>query len=277
MAILSIQSTVAWGHVGNAAAVFALQRLGHEVWPVHTVQLSNHTGHADWGGGALGADHVRSVLAGLERRPGFANLDAVLTGYIGNAELAAVVTETVDRVKSVRPDALYCCDPVMGNAVRGLYVTEETADAVANTLVPRADIVTPNGFELARLAAGPVVTTAETLAACRRLAARGPRTVVATSLDTAAGLGALACAPAGAWLVETPRLPVAGNGAGDVMTALLLGHLLHGATLADAVSRAVSSTFSMLEAGAPGDIALIAAQDEIAAPRHVFFALLHEP
>ena len=272
MAVLSIQSSVAAGHVGNSAAVFALQRLGREVWPVHTVQLSAHTAHGTPGGGALGAEHVRDVLAGLERHPGFANVDAVLTGYLGDPEVAAAAAETVDRVKAARPDALYCCDPVMGNAARGLYVAPETADAIAADLLPRADIATPNVFELARLASAPAATVDEARAACPRLAARGPATVVATSLATGVGTGALAWRADGAWIVETPRLPAPGNGAGDVMAALLLGHLLGGAALDEAVARAVSSTFGLLEAGGRGEIALVAAQHELAAPRRRFAA-----
>lgn len=270
MAVLSIQSTVAHGHVGNAAAVFALQRLGVDVWPVHTVQLSNHTAHAAWGGGALGAGHVRDVLRGIEETTGFAGLDAVLTGYVGSAGLAAVIAETVDRVRARRPAALYCCDPVMGNAARGLYVAEDTAAAIASELVPRADMATPNAFELSRLADRPVADAAEALAAADALAGRGPPTVVVTSLAAGVGLGVLARDEGGAWLVETPRLAAAAHGAGDTLTALLLGRTLRGAALPDALSDAVSSTFALLRAGAPGEPALIDAQDAIAAPPRRF-------
>ena len=270
MAVLSIQSSVARGHVGNSAAVFALQRLGVEVWPVHTAQLSGHTGRPGQGGGALGAAHVRAVLEGLGKQTGFAGVDAVLTGYLGSAELAAAAAEAVDRVKAARPDALYVCDPVMGNAARGLFVSGEAAAAVAELLAPRADIVTPNAFELSRLAGRPVATVAEGRDACRRLSERGPPTVVATSAPTAAGTGALACRGSEAWLVETPLLPVAGNGAGDTMTAILLGRLLGGAALADAVSHAVSVTFELLEAGDGDGTAPVAAQERIAAPKRVF-------
>ena len=271
MAVLSIQSSVARGHVGNSAAAFALQRMGVEVWPVHSVQLSGHTGREGWGGGALGVDHVRAVLEGIERQTRFAGVDAVLTGYLGSAELAAVAAEAVDKVKAARPNALYACDPVTENA-RGLFVSEEAAAAVAGTLLPRADIATPNVFELSRLASRPVETAEEARAACRALAERGPRTVVATSMPAAAGTGVLACRGGEAWLVETPILPVAGNGAGDTMTAILLGRLLGGATLADAVSHAVSATYELLEAGDGDGVALVAAQDRIAAPKRRFAA-----
>ena len=270
MAILSIQSSVARGYVGNAAAVFVLQRMGLEVWPVHAVQLSGHTARPGVGGGALGAAHVRDVLAGIERQTGFAGVEAVLTGYIGDAEVAAAAAEAVDRVKAARPGAVYCCDPVMGNAARGLYVAGDTADAIAARLLPRADIATPNAFELARLTAPPAATAAEARDACRRLSECGPRIAVATSLAAAAGIGVLACEGEGAWLVETPRLPTAGNGAGDVLTALLLGHLLRGAAPAEALERAVSTVFALLEAGDGDGVALVAAQRFIADPPRRF-------
>lgn len=270
MAVLSIQSTVAFGHVGNSAAAFALQRLGREVRAVHTAQLSNHTGLPARGGGPLGAAHLRAVFDGLERSAGFAGLDAALTGYIGDADSVAAAARAIDRARSARPGLVHCCDPVMGNARRGLYVPEETAEAVAKLLVPRADIATPNAFELARLAGRPAAAPAEALDACRALSERGPRTVVATSLETAAGTGALARSPDGAWLVETPRLPAAGNGAGDVMTALLLDRLLAGAPLARALSRAVSATWGLLEAAGGGEIPLVAAQERLADPPREF-------
>lgn len=266
MAVLSIQSSVALDPVGNGAAVFALQRAGHEVWAVHTVQLSNHTAYPDWGGGAFPPEHVRSVLEGVERRTGFQGLDAILTGYIGSPELAAIVAETVDRAKAARPEALYFCDPVMGNRKRGLYVAEETAGAIADMLVPRADILAPNAFELARLTGLPADAPEAALPAARRLAARNGATVAVTSLDAAGALGILALAGDTAWLAQTPRLPVPGNGAGDLFAALLLGRLLLADSLDKALGRAVSATFAILEAGDRGRAALIAARDCIGRP-----------
>ncbi len=270
MAVLSIQSSVALGHVGNSTAVFALQRLGIEVWPVHTVQLSNHTAHPDWGGGALGAAHISDVLEGVHRRTGSVGVDAVLTGYVGSVDLVPVIVRAVKRVKAASPAALYCCDPVMGNARRGLYVAEDVADAIACHLVPLADIVTPNAFELARLADRPAATTVQAGRACTHLQADGPDMVVVTSLDTPEGVGVLASNSDDCWLVKTPRLPVSGNGAGDTLAALLLGHLLRGTTLAEATSRAVSSTYALLAAGTADSIALISKQNEIASPQRLF-------
>ncbi len=255
MPVISIQSHVALGHIGNSAAVFALQRLGIEVWPLHTVQLSNHTGFADWGGGAFDVAHVADVLAGLERRGAFARADAILSGYMGTPELVDVVADAVARAKAANPALLYCCDPVIGNAGKGLFVAEPVAAAIRERLLPLADLATPNAFELRWL------TGAEDPA---RL---GPPRVAVTSLATAAGTGAMLLAGDDAWLVETPRLDVPGDGAGDTFCALLLGHLLRGAAPKDALSLAISSVHALLR---QDGLALVAAQDEIVSPSRVF-------
>ena len=119
MKILSIQSHVSYGHVGNSAAVFPLQRRGHEVWPVLTVNYSNHTGYGDWGGPIIAPEDVRAVIDGIDRREALARVDAVLSGYQGGAGIADVIIDTVKRVKALNPDAVYACDPVMGNAKSG--------------------------------------------------------------------------------------------------------------------------------------------------------------
>jgi len=213
---------------------------------------------------------VSDVLEGVHRRTGFAGVEAVLTGYIGSLELVPVIARTVDLVKAASPDALYCCDPVMGNARRGLYVAENVADAIRHHLVPRADIVTPNTFELARLVDRPTATATQAHHACAHLQASGPNIVVVTSLDAHDGIGVLASNSDDCWLVETPRLPVSGNGAGDTLAALLLGHLVRGAALPDAISCAVSSAYALLAAGSADTIALISNQNEIASPQRLF-------
>ena len=266
MAILTIQSAVAVGHVGNSAATFAIQRLGVEAWPVDTVQLSNHTGHADWGGGTLGVRHVEDVLAGVERRGGFANADAVLSGYVGSAELAAVIGAAVDRLKAVNAGALYLCDPVIGNDRAGVFVDADVARAVADVLVPRADLLTPNRFELAQL----VGRTLDDAAAVTDAARDFDATVVVTSVPCAAGIGVLVKDGEEVWLIETPRLDGPANGAGDAFAAMLLARLVRGETLIDAATQACASVFAVLRASAGGELALVTAQDEIVTPRRTF-------
>ena len=269
MIVLSIQSHIACDAVGNSAAVFPLQRLGIEVWPVHTVQLSAHAGRAERGGGALATAHVAEVLAGIGRGGGLARVDAILTGYMGAPALVAAVAETVVRAKAANPTLLFCCDPVLGNSGKGLFVPKAVAAAIRDRLLPLADLATPNAFELSWLTGARTATPQQALAAARRL---GPRRVAVTSLATPAGTGALLGDQDGAWLVETPRLAVPGDGAGDLFAALLLAHLLRGAPSPEALALAVSSVHALLAAGGDAGPALVAAQNEIVSPSRRFEA-----
>jgi len=272
MPIISIQSSVAYGHVGNSAAVFAMQRLGAEVWPVHTVQLSNHTGYPDWGGGALGAAHVAEVLAGVERRGGFTHAAGLLSGYAGNPDLVAVIADAVGRLKTANPKALFCCDPVLGNDVKGLFVAEEVAVAIKEKLLCRADIATPNRFELAWLTGATIDTVDQARTAADQLAAHGPAAVVVSSLPTNAGIGVLVRDNNDTWLIETPHLDVVANGAGDCFTAMMLARLVGGAPIAEAAAKAVSSIFGLLSRSDGGELPIVTAQDEIVAPGREFVA-----
>jgi pyridoxine kinase len=275
--ILSIQSSVAYGHVGNSAAVFPLQRLGHEVWPVITVHFSNHTGYGAWRGPLLAADDVREVIAGIEDRGVLGEADAVLSGYQGDPAVGAIILDTVAKVKELNPDAVYCCDPVMGDVGRGMFVRPGIPEFMRDTVVPRADILTPNHFELDYLAGRSTTTLAEVLDAVDDVRARGPRDVLVTSVlhgDVPEGrLDVVAVSDEGAWAVETPLLPIAPNGCGDVTAALYLAHLRTTGSAADALARTTSSVFAVLEAtiaAGTREIQLVAAQDAIAEPPMTF-------
>ncbi|WP_127819665.1 pyridoxal kinase, partial [Microbacterium sp. CPCC 204701] len=148
MKILSIQSAVAYGHVGNSAAVFPLQRIGVEVLPVYTVNFSNHTGYGAWRGPLISPDDVREVIAGIEERGVFPQIDVVLSGYQGGEGIADVILDAVARVKAANPDSVYACDPVMGNAKSGCFVAPAIPVLLRDRVVPAADIITPNQFEL---------------------------------------------------------------------------------------------------------------------------------
>ena len=182
MTILSIQSHVTYGHVGNSAAVFPLQRAGHEVWPVHTVNFSNHTGYGDWGGPMIPASDVTSIIDGIEKRGAFPQIDAILSGYQGGADIADAIVETVRRIKAANPKALYACDPVMGNAKSGCFVSDEIPPLLRDRVVPVADIITPNQFELGYLTDSEVGTLDQTLAAVKKAQEIGPKTVLVTSV-----------------------------------------------------------------------------------------------
>lgn len=274
MKILSLQSAVAHGHVGNSAAVFPLQRLGFEVCAVDTVRLSNHPGYGQWGGGGVPPDQVRAVMDGLARLGVLATCAGVLSGYLGDAAMGPVLLDAVARVRAGNPDALFVCDPVMGDE-NGLYVSDGIPQFMAGAALAAADVVTPNRFELEVLSGRTIGDPAAAAAAARALLARGPRLVVVTSLGEGRSIGCLAVSADGAWAVRTPRLPFAPpvSGTGDILSALLLAHLLRGEAAPEALSLAVSSLYGVLDrtlALGRREPALVAAQDEIVLPSHLF-------
>ena len=281
MRVLSIQSSVAYGHVGNSAAVFPLQRLGHEVWPVLTVHFSNHTGYGAWRGPLLDPADVAEVIAGIDDRGALGTADAVLSGYQGDPAVGAVVLDTVARVKELNPGAAYCCDPVMGDVGRGMFVRPGIPEFMRDTVVPAADVITPNHFELDFLAGAEdgTRTLADVLAAVEVVRARGPRHVLVTSVlhdQVPEGhLEVLAVSDEGAWAVTTPLLPIQPNGCGDVTAALYLAHLHETGSSASALERTTGTVFAILEATlASGhrEIRLVDAQDAIAHPPATFQA-----
>jgi len=277
MNLISIQSHVAYGHVGNSAAVFALQRLGCEVWPVHTVQLSNHTGYGAWKGEVFAAARIGEIVDGIADRGVLSGCDGVLSGYLGTVETGEAILAAVAKVKAANADASYCCDPVIGNRARGAFVRPGIAEFMRERAVPAAQIVTPNHFELDRLAGRDTGSLAEILCAVDDVHACGPRAVLVTSVrsdETPDGsLDVVASDPGGRHLVRTPRLATPANGAGDLIAALFFFHYLRSGSAANALADATSSVFGLLrrtrDAGT-SEIALIAAQDELVAPSERF-------
>ncbi|GAA0215077.1 pyridoxal kinase PdxY [Corynebacterium riegelii] len=278
MNILSIQSAVAYGHVGNSAAVFPLQRIGHEVWPVHTVNFSNHTGYGAWKGPVLPADDVAAVIAGVEERGAFPLVDAILTGYQGAPTIADVIIDTVARVKEANPKAIYACDPVMGNAKSGCHVADEIPPMLRSKVVPVADIIFPNQFELGYLTERDVTDLDSTLAAVEAARDMGPKTVVVTSVERPETaeldvMEMLVTNSEGTWMVQTPRLPMKRNGSGDVTAALFTGHLLNSADPADALAKTASSVYDMLRLTFEADsreLKLVESQEFFAHPAMQF-------
>jgi pyridoxine kinase len=273
-AILSIQSWVAYGHVGNAAAVFPLQRLGFEAWAVNTVQFSNHTGYGAWRGAVFDRAAIAEVLLGIEERGVLGQCAAVLSGYMGDVSIGEAVLDAAAKVRAANPAALYCCDPVIGDFGRGVFVRPGIAEFFAERALPRADIATPNHFELEHLTGRKVASLAEAREAVEALRTRGPRTVLVTSLERGPDrIGVLAVGEAGAFLVETPRLPLSVNGAGDAVAALFLGHFLRTGSVAAALERATAAIFAVLEAtqaAGAREIQLVAAQAALLDPPRSF-------
>ena len=277
MNILSIQSHVAYGHVGNAAAAFPLQRLGIEVWPVHTVQFSNHTGYGSWKGSVFDGTMIRDVIAGMAERGALRLCDGVLSGYMGSADIGEAILDTVLKVRRANPATRYCCDPVIGDVGRGVFVRPGIPEFMRERALPAADVITPNQFELELLAGRDTKTMADAIAAINALHARGPGAILVTSLQTndtpADAIDLVASDGTHRFLVRTPKLPISVNGAGDAIAALFFAHYLQSQSVAQALSRAASSVFGILERTAEKgsrEILLIEAQEEIVNPARVF-------
>jgi pyridoxine kinase len=279
--ILSIQSWVAYGHVGNASAVFPLQRLGAEVSAINTVEFSNHPGYGAHTGEVVPAARVRALLDGLTGRGAFQHCDGLLSGYLGEAATGAVVLEAASRLKAANPKAIWCCDPVIGDEGPGIYVRAGIADFFRDQAAGQADLLTPNHFELKCLTGLSCATLAETKVAIGTLRARmpqtGPRVVLVTSLRTqdtpAAQTDCLVGDGEGFALLRTPILPIEANGAGDALAAVFLFHILAGHSPRTALEKAANSLHGVLSktcAAGSRELLLIAAQGEFLNPSSRF-------
>lgn len=279
MKILSIQSAVAYGHVGNSAAVFPLQRIGVDVLPVYTVNFSNHTGYGAWRGPLIDPADVRDVITGIEERGVFGQVDAILSGYQGGEGIGDVIIDAVARVKAANPDAVYACDPVMGNAKSGCFVAPAIPELLREKVVPVADIITPNQFELGFLTRTEPDTLESTLESVDLARAMGPRTVLVTSVERPdrdeGTIEMLAVDDQGGWIVQTPFLPMKANGSGDVTAALFTAHYVETGSAQVALERTASSVFDLLTLtldSGERELALIEAQESYAHPKMQFAA-----
>ena len=268
MNILSIQSHVAYGHVGNSAAVFPLQRLGHDVWPIHTVAFSNHLGYPTWRGRTRAPEEVAEIVDGLDQLGALKRCDAVLSGYLGDKGNGAVVLDAVARVRAANPRALYACDPVMGDRGVGLFVKPDVPAIFGEQLLPAADLCFPNAFELEFLTGGSTERLDRALAATDQLQRRmrAGAVVVLTSLlraDRPEGrIEVLAAGADAAWLIDAPYHAGPPHGAGDCFAALFLGYYLTSRSVEDALARSVSAIHLVLAASTgQAELQIIAAQD----------------
>lgn len=277
MRILSIQSSVSYGHVGNSAAVFPLQRMGHEVMPVYTVMYSNHTGYGSWKGPMLTGQNVRDILAGIDERGGLDDVELVLSGYQGGDDIGDAILDAVALVKTRNPSASYACDPVLGSAASGCFVAPEVQHLIRDRVIPRADIITPNQFELGFLTGTSPLSLEETLESVERAREAGPETVLVTSVlrpDRPEGsIEILAVTRDGAWSVQTPHLPFKANGSGDVTAALFSSLFRATADPVEALARTAASVFELLEntwKSGSAELRLIESQQAYVAPSHSF-------
>ncbi|MFN3687424.1 pyridoxal kinase PdxY [Salinarimonas sp.] len=277
MNILSIQSHVAFGHVGNSSAVFPMQRLGCEVWPIHTVQFSNHTGYGAWKGRVFDGPMVEEILDGIAERGVLPTCDGVLSGYMGSPDIGAAILSAVARVRAANADALYCCDPVIGDVGRGIFVRPGIPELMRDKVVPAADIITPNQFELEYLSGRAIRTLDDAKHAVAAVQETGPRVVLVTSLHTsdtpADAIDMLAGEGGRFFRMRTPKLSVNVNGAGDAVAALFFVHYARTRSAETALAEAGAAIFGLLkrtqDAGSR-EILTVAAQDEFVAPTRRF-------
>ncbi|MBY0611766.1 MAG: pyridoxal kinase PdxY [Beijerinckiaceae bacterium] len=277
MTILSIQSHVAFGHVGNSAATFPMQRLGVEVMPIHTVQFSNHTGYGDWKGRVFDGAMIDELVSGLADRGVLGRCNAVLSGYMGSAEIGHSVLDAAGRVRKFNRDAIYACDPVIGDVGRGIFVRPGVPEFMKAQAVPCARIITPNQFELEYLAGHPARSASDLSAALAIVHKTGPEIILVTSYigeETPDGsIDLIVSSPNGLWQVRTPKLEIEVNGAGDAIAALFLVHFLRTDSAPTALQNAASSIFGLLrrtqEEGSR-ELLIVEAQDEFVKPSRMF-------
>jgi pyridoxine kinase len=250
MTVISIQSQVAYGHVGNSAAVFPMQMHGIDVIAVPTTLLSNRPGYKTIRGRVLDAQLVGDLLLGIEERGAVRSADMILSGYLGSPEIAGVVADFVTRARAGHAGLRYACDPVLGDRDRGLFVHADIPPLVRDRLLPLADIITPNHFEFEWLCGAKASTSGQMLDAAQALLARGPKTIVVTSAelsDTPAGeIEMLAIERERAWRVRTPKLPISPNGTGDLFASLFVSARVRGSDTPAALSHAASAIYAVL-------------------------------
>jgi len=284
MAVLSIQSHVVYGYAGNTAAVFPLQRLGREVWAINTVEFSNHTGYGSWKGKVLGAELAAELVTGIEERNALNRCEAVLSGYLGDASVAMAVADAVKKVRSQSPNAIYACDPVMGDVGRGFYVKPDIPDIFKKELIPLADIVTPNQFELEAITGLNTQNITDAVKAVKILHEMGPSIILVTSYKEREGeLSMIASDKKEIYKITTPELPLGKGvaGTGDMTTAVFLSRYLETKDLKKTLELCTASVFGILDAsfkaadaksGALIELKIIDAQQELVSPSNSFKA-----
>jgi len=274
--ILTLQSHVVYGHAGNAAAVFPMQRLGHQVCVLNLLQFSNHTGHGTWGGGAISADELKSILNGLKQVGVLSKLDCIVSGYIGSLEQAQAIYDFVLEVKADYPHIIYCCDPVMGDERPGMYVKPEIAVFMQSHLVPIADWITPNRFELSHLVGKPIVNLEDAVQACATLLDDKKQGILATSIADQPGMtGLCLMTKEGVYYCETPKYELIHtvHGTGDVTAATFLSHLLNGENAKAAMEKTANTLHDLAQFSFENhltELGIVACQEEIAHPRQTY-------
>ncbi|OTA20675.1 pyridoxal kinase [Xenorhabdus beddingii] len=285
--VLSIQSHVVFGHAGNSAAVFPMSRMGVNVWPLNTVQFSNHTQYPQWRGCVMPPEHLTEIAQGISEIHKLSSCDAVLSGYIGSAEQGHCILDIVKQVKQANPEAWYFCDPVMGHPEKGCIVAPGVAEFLCEKALPVSDIIAPNLLELETLTMRKIENVEQAISAARELCEKGPKIVLVKHLSRAGYqtdcFEMLLVTKEHSWHISRPlidtgvRQPV---GVGDLTSGLFLVNLLKNPSLTNAALQAALEHIAaavyevMLETQKSGEfeLQLVAAQDKIVKPTHQFSA-----
>lgn len=281
MNILTIQSHVAYGYVGNRAAVFTLQRLGFDPWVINTVQFSNHTGYGDWHGEVLPPEHIYDVFSGIKKRGVLNNCRALLTGYLGHPDTARTITQIHQELYS-ETDALWCCDPVMGDYGRGVFVHKGIPDYMCTEVIPKVDFLTPNQFELELITGVKIIDQETACLALNKVHEMGPRYVLLTSFvgsnyESPDSMRMMLSSEGQVWLTTTPFLNMQPmpNGAGDTVAALFLANMLQYQDAKIAIENTTAAIYAVLnntmQAGTR-ELQLIQSQKELISPKKLFMA-----
>lgn len=281
--ILSIQSHVVFGCAGNSAVVFPMRRMGVEVWPINTVQFSNHTQYQQgWQGMVMPVDQIKNLVDGLINIESLSSCDAVLSGYLGSATQGNEVLYAVEQVKTRNPDALYFCDPVMGHPEKGCIVVPEVMDFFKYSALQKADVIAPNLLELETLTGMKIDNIEQVKQACASLLAQGVKLVLVKHLSRAGitpdNFEMLLATADGYFHITRPlydfiRQPV---GVGDLISGVMLANLLAGHAAVDAFELTNAAVDAVLqETFMQGcyELQLIAAQQQIAEPVVKFKAI----
>lgn len=265
--ILSFSSEVVHGAVGNKAARIPLEAMGFRFMSLPTVLLSNHAGRPMSVGHVMSANEIRALAEGLREDHAFNNLVAVMTGYFVDAEQIEAAGDIIADLKRQNPDLIYCCDPVLGDTQKGIYVKEGVPNAVEKHLLPLADLITPNVFELGFLVGHEITTLASAQDALLSLCPKGG--LVSSIPDTPLKLATLASDGDKTFAIETAALAGAPSGTGDLLTALYLGHRLKGLAVDTALAKSVSAVYEecarSIAAAAP-DLLLTGRRTNLLAP-----------
>jgi len=279
MGILSIQSHVVYGYVGNRAATFPLQRLGHEVYTINTVQFSNHTGYGKWRGEIFSPEHIAELAQGLADLGVLLECQAVLSGYLGKPEIGHEVLRIVQTCRQANPKLTYLCDPVMGDVGRGIFVDSQIPAFIKAHAVPQASILTPNHFEMELLVGHSIQSLEEARLACINLRSHSQQIIVITSFKREDAppniLEMFLSTLEGCFLITTPYLdfPKPPNGTGDLFSALFLGHYLQQNDPVSALELSASSIYGILAftfSQKLREMQIIKAQAELVQPKHKF-------